>query len=310
MKESIKNFILIFSSMLFLLSLVYSFTRPKSQEAYQFHAYLRNTFDDNGYNVLKQGMEQAANDYKIELSFSVMEEDGEQQVDLLKQEVEAGVEGFIVEPKQEPFDFNQAITVPFVYVNQQELVDQIPVVSADNHQSGYVLGKEMLATTNEQGRVLVVRPKVLYSENSENYVGLQQAFSEQQVAFDEWIIEEGQIDSLIQHLSEKKDYLGIVSLSLELSEALGKAKKQEKTFENQALYGFGLSNQLLNFIEQGVFQGVGVSNQFAVGYAAVVQLMSQVSGEYQRIPGIDTLFVTKENLFDTDNQKLLFPFIQ
>lgn len=310
MKESIKNFILIFSSMLFLLSLVYSFTRPKSQEAYQFHAYLRNTFDDNGYNVLKQGMEQAANDYKIELSFSVMEEDGEQQVDLLKQEVEAGVEGFIIEPKQEPFDFNQAITVPFVYVNQQELVDQIPVVSADNHQSGYVLGKEMLATTNEQGRVLVVRPKVLYSENSENYVGLQQAFSEQQVAFDEWIIEEGQIDSLIQHLSEKKDYLGIVSLSLELSEALGKAKKQEKTFENQALYGFGLSNQLLNFIEQGVFQGVGVSNQFAVGYAAVVQLMSQVSGEYQRIPGIDTLFVTKENLFDTDNQKLLFPLIQ
>ena len=310
MKESIKNFILIFSSMLFLLSLVYSFTRPKSQEAYQFHAYLRNTFDDNGYNVLKQGMEQAANDYKIELSFSVMEEDGEQQVDLLKQEVEAGVEGFIVEPKQEPFDFNQAITVPFVYVNQQELVDQIPVVSADNRQNGYVLGKEMLAATNEQGRVLVVRPKVLYSENSENYVGLQQAFSEQQVAFDEWIIEEGQIDSLIQHLSEKKDYLGIVSLSLELSEALGKAKKQEKTFENQALYGFGLSNQLLNFIEQGVFQGVGVSNQFAVGYAAVVQLMSQVSGEYQRIPGIDTLFVTKENLFDTDNQKLLFPFIQ
>lgn len=310
MKESIKNFILIFSSMLFLLSLVYSFTRPKSQEAYQVHAYLRNTFDDNGYNVLKQGMEQAANDYKIELSFSVMEEDGEQQVDLLKQEVEAGVEGFIIEPKQEPFDFNQAITVPFVYVNQQELVDQISVVSADNHQSGYVLGKEMLATTNEQGRVLVVRPKVLYSENSENYVGLQQAFSEQQVAFDEWIIEEGQIDSLIQHLSEKKDYLGIVSLSLELSEALGKAKKQEKTFENQALYGFGLSNQLLNFIEQGVFQGVGVSNQFAVGYAAVVQLMSQVSGEYQRIPGIDTLFVTKENLFDTDNQKLLFPLIQ
>lgn len=310
MKESIKNFILIFSGMLFLLSLVYSFTRPKSQEAYQFHAYLRNTFDDNGYNVLKQGMEQAANDYKIELSFSVMEEDGEQQVDLLKQEVEAGVEGFIVEPKQEPFDFNQAITVPFVYVNQQELVDQIPVVSADNRQNGYVLGKEMLAATNEQGRVLVVRPKVLYSENSENYVGLQQAFSEQQVAFDEWIIEEGQIDSLIQHLSEKKDYLGIVSLSLELSEALGKVKKQEKTFENQALYGFGLSNQLLNFIEQGVFQGVGVSNQFAVGYAAVVQLMSQVSGEYQRIPGIDTLFVTKENLFDTDNQKLLFPFIQ
>ncbi|MFC7056059.1 substrate-binding domain-containing protein [Enterococcus alcedinis] len=209
MKESIKNFILIFSSMLFLLSLVYSFTRPKSQEAYQFHAYLRNTFDDNGYNVLKQGMEQAANDYKIELSFSVMEEDGEQQVDLLKQEVEAGVEGFIVEPKQEPFDFNQAITVPFVYVNQQELVDQIPVVSADNHQSGYVLGKEMLATTNEQGRVLVVRPKVLYSENSENYVGLQQAFSEQQVAFDEWIIEEGQIDSLIQHLSEKKIISGL-----------------------------------------------------------------------------------------------------
>lgn len=310
MKESIKNFILIFSSMLFLLSLVYSFTRPKSQEAYQFHAYLRNTFDDNGYNVLKQGMEQAANDYKIELSFSVMEEDGEQQVDLLKQEVEAGVEGFIIEPKQEPFEFNQAITVPFVYVNQQELVDQIPVVSADNHQSGYVLGKEMLAATNEQGRILVVRPKVLYSENSENYVGLQQAFSEQQVAFDEWIIEEGQIDPLIQHLSDKKEYLGIVSLSLELSEALGKAKKQEKTFENQALYGFGLSNQLLNFIEQGVFQGVGVSNQFAVGYAAVVQLMSQVSGEYQRIPGIDTLFVTKENLFDTDNQKLLFPLIQ
>ena len=53
-----------------------------------------------------------------------------------------------------------------------------------------------------------------------------------------------------------------------------------------------------------------MSNQFAVGYAAVSQLMAQVNGEETRIPSITSLIVTKESLFDPDNQKLLFPLIQ
>lgn len=59
-----------------------------------------------------------------------------------------------------------------------------------------------------------------------------------------------------------------------------------------------------------MFQGLGVSNQFVIGYAAVVQLIGRVEGTNPRVPTIDTLFVTKENLFDPDNQKLLFPLIQ
>lgn len=244
MKESIKNLILIFSSMLFLFSLIYSFTRPKVQENYQFHVYLRNTFDDNGYNGLKQGMEQAANDLKVELSFGVMEEDALQQKVSLEQEREAGIQGFIFEPKQGGAVLDKEVLAPYVYVNQQAPVNHVPVISADNYKNGSILGTEMLARQSSEGRILIVRPKALFSENAENYAGLTAIFEEGNLAFDEWILEDGQTDALVAHLLAQETYTGVVALSLEVSEVLGKLKKQEAGLANKSLYGFGLSNRV------------------------------------------------------------------
>lgn len=310
MKESVKNLLLIFSGMLFLLSFIYAFTRPKVQGDYQFQAYLRSTFDDNGYNGLKQGIEQAANDYKVEVTFGVLEEEEADQKVWLENETAAGIEGFIFEPKEEKILESQTIDVPFVYVNQQELVENVPVISADNQKNGYTLGTEVIKQRSNKERVLIVREQEIYQENAENLAGLLQVFEEQEVAFDELIVKSENWEETLQVALNTEEYVAIIGLSLEMSETLGKLKKQDTRFSTIDLYGFGLSNQLLNFVEQDIFQGLGVSNQFAVGYAAVAQLMAQIEGKSNRIPNIDTLFVTKENLFDPDNQKLLFPLIQ
>lgn len=310
MKESVKNLFLIFSSIIFILSFIYAFTRPKVQEDYLFQAYLRNTFDDNGYNGLKQGIEQAANDYKIEMIFSVLEDDPKDQKDGLENEIQAGVEGFIFEPKEEKTKGNPTVDVPYVYVNQQERVEDVPVISADNQKSGYTLGTEVIKQGIRDGNILIIQPKELYKENAENLAGLLQVFSEKHVTYKTFTVETENEEEEIQRIVNQTNYSAIICLSLEISETLGKLKKQDQHLKNVDLYGFGLSNQLLNFVEQGIFQGVGVSNQFAVGYAAVAQLKARIEGEYKRIPIIDTLFVTKENLFDPDNQKLLFPLIQ
>lgn len=310
MKEAIKNLMLLFSSMLFLLTLIYAVTRPKMETAYQLHAYLRTNFVDSGYNGLKQGIEQAANDYKVEMTFGVLEEEGETQEALLNNEISAGVEGFIFEPSEQEMTVTDKLSLPFVYVNQQKEVGQVPVISADNEKNGYTLGKELAKKEQPNGHVLVVRPEKLYKGDVEVYEGLRRALVEQVISFEELVIAEEPLEETLSLALAKRKYTSVVGLTVETSEGLGKIKKQMTLLNESKLYGFGLSTQLLNFVEQEVLEALGVSNQFAVGYTAVTQLVAHLKKEYRRIPNIDTLLVDKENLFDPDNQKLLFPLTQ
>lgn len=75
MKESMKSLLLLFSCVLFIFSLAYYYTRPKKEQSYQLQVYLRNAFDDSGHNALKQGMEVAAADLKVDLSFVSLEKE-------------------------------------------------------------------------------------------------------------------------------------------------------------------------------------------------------------------------------------------
>lgn len=312
MKESLKNLFLIFSSLLLFFSFVFYLTRPKAIPNYRVTAYLQNAFDDSGHNALKLGMEQAALDYKAEMTFSHFDEEltiKEKEEQLLDEVTKEG-QGVILEPTLE----QEAIVLPeqgtFVFVNNQiETIRPVPTITADNQKIGKELGEEIYKRNKERTAILLVLTKEMDEEDRANQAGLIQIFDKQQLSYDAVVFEQGVETSLIQKI-EEQEYGTIVCLGREASEALGRLKKNQKTLEDIALYGFGFSNDLLNLVDQGVLQGLGVSNQFAVGYAAVAQVIDQLEGKALHLPHIASLIVTKENLFDTDNQKLLFPLIQ
>lgn len=125
MKESIKSLLLLFSCVLFIFSVAYYYTRPKKEQSYQLQVYLRNAFDDSGHNALKQGMEVAAADLKVDLSFvSFEKETTDQAVEaLLEKAKKQGSQGVILEPTNSFIRQIEEIkadeTLPLLFVNNE-----------------------------------------------------------------------------------------------------------------------------------------------------------------------------------------------
>ena len=74
------------------------------------------------------------------------------------------------------------------------------------------------------------------------------------------------------------------------------------------LYGAGSSAAIAAYLEQGAITAVAVRNEFAAGYLAVEALVEVISNHADvTAPPLSFSVVRKENMYDPENQKLLFP---
>ncbi|MHC5269406.1 sugar ABC transporter substrate-binding protein [Enterococcus sp. LJL98] len=312
MKESLKNVFLVFSFLLLLFSFIFYATRPKPTPEYRVTAYLQNTYEESGHHALRLGMEQAAFDYKLELVFSPVSamESLAQPVENMEEAEEKDSDGVIIEPTADQTTMTLPKHQALLFVNGQgPTMFSIPTITADNEKIGEELGEEILRHKQAGGTVLILASEGPSQEEEENQRGLIASFTKQQIDY-QIITYPNDLAEGLETLFAEQAYEAIVCFGRGGSEELGRLKKSMAALDEVPIYGFGFSNTLLTLVDQGVVAGLGVSNQFAVGYAAVEQIIRQIEGQTVRPPQIARLIVTQENLFDTENQKLLFPLIQ
>lgn len=202
-----------------------------------------------------------------------------------------------------------------LFVNNEQsgthqLAQNIPVISADNQKIGEALGNEIQRQNVAKKPLLIIETTAKYTENVLQQKGLITQLEKARIPYEIYDQMSESLEEELPNRLKNQNYFGVVSMSRETGELLGKLKKNDTELANLALYAFGYSNALIYSVDQGLIQGLGVSNQFAVGYAAVTQLIATMTNQVHRQPTISSLIVTKENLFEEENQKLLFPFIQ
>ena len=83
----------------------------------------------------------------------------------------------------------------------------------------------------------------------------------------------------------------------------------KKTF---AIYGEGCSEKAVYYLDRDVIKTLVVPNEFNMGYQSVhaiaKQLQYRLSGSESTTVG--SLVINKQNLYDEENQKILFPIVQ
>lgn len=316
-KELYKNIFLFVSVLIFATSIVVFFNFPEQETAYQISVLTRDLSDENGHNALKQGMEQAASDLEVDLSFSTVDElfTNEAFKEAIDKEISSGTAGLIIEPMNDEGLGSELLSVhdqyPLVFVNSQiSGIRKIETVQADNYETGSSLAVQIIKRNMTNKPVLVLEQDSNYSEIRENYEGLSDKFKENKVPVADRRLSGEDFDSQLKELLAEDDYFAVVSFSSFELERIGKLKRSDSALSQIELYGFGVTNQLLSLVDSEVIQGLGVSNQFSIGYTAVEKLMADLKQEKMKIPEFTALIVNKENLFDESNEKLLFPFIQ
>ena len=188
-------------------------------------------------------------------------------------------------------------------------------ISTDNYKAGKMVGEAVLAGEEELFNVGIVN----FDQNSENGQQREQGFRDA-VAEDErvTIVSSVHVNSTTEEakdatsamLKENPQINIIVTFNEWTSLGVGYAVQEMKLADDVRVVAFDSNVVSVGMLETGEVDALIVQNPYAMGYLGVEYAWMLINGEKPKETEIDTTttLITKENMYDPDNQKVLFPF--
>lgn len=256
--------------------------------------------DSSIWSEARRGMGKAAADYGVELRFLALGESNSvsEQTELIRQEIKNGADGLVVVPAQ-----TEALEV----IAKDN--PKIPIVTMESSLEGSCIsvipdnvwiGEQLAAAIEEdfsEGHVLLVdaapgssgiRARLKAAEESLTEKG----FTVLRCGSDFTVETIEGVDAVIFPEPESAVH------ALQLLDQNGKTS---------SLYVAGTEERILAGLEYGVIRGVVAWSGYGVGYQAVEQAASAVLGKEISEPVVESVLVRKEEMYEIENQKILFP---
>lgn len=263
--------------------------------------------DGSAWATARQGMEQAAADLNVELRFlyPAQSDSAQEQGRLLRREVESGASAILLFPADRETlaeEVRGAASKAALVTLETNLEGMAGYVGVDNAALGEALGRAALNGVPRGETVLLV---LAASERSG--VGDRLAAAEALLRSEgrEVLYFTGAADALAETLSREKVQAVIAFEASSLERAAEAAGRLE---DPPLLYGAGSTAAITAGLEQGRITSVLAQNAFSTGYLAVESAARLARRETAEILDPLPFFtVRRENMYDPEYQKLLFP---
>lgn len=317
--------ILIFVLVTVIVWTSYSMLNVGKKEDFHSVSVIVNNSNDERWSVLRQGLEQAAKDYDIDLNYvsTGAFADMEEELSLARREIESGAEGLIIQMafgaehlKELPLGKDTAVVLLESDLPSEGLYTY---VGPDNRALGSAVADSILEDYGEAAGQLKIG---VLAGNQRQY-----AMQQRLTGFEERLTEMGVdvariIDSEDTQTKEKQRQLEMeMSSSLNIIAALGNAETEqlidyrqehEEAGKECLLYGVGCSEKTVYYLDKGMIQKLVVPNEFNMGYQSMEAMARQLKYHTNEaaVSQVGYLVVDRENLYDTENQKVLFPIVQ
>jgi len=123
--------------------------------------------------------------------------------------------------------------------------------------------------------------------------------------------DEDNVNNTFEWCLQKKKVDIVVSLDNDTTEQAVDYLQAQKQIKFQ-LYGIGCSEKNVYYLDKGEIRALIVPNEFNIGYLSVAAIAGQLREPLSsaKTEEIGFLTITKENLYDEENQKILFPIVQ
>ena len=78
------------------------------------------------------------------------------------------------------------------------------------------------------------------------------------------------------------------------------------------IYGEGCSDKMVYYLDKGIIKSLVVPNEFNMGYQSVHTIAEQIKYKFSSAESttVESLVINRQNLYDEENQKILFPIVQ
>ena len=273
------------------------------------------------WTSLIQGAEMAAKEYNADIRVWAPEEENdiEGQNDLIQKAIEEKPDSILISPSSftesdELFKKakEQGIHISFIDSYTQENVQDL-TVATDNLEAGQILGKFAAGLLGPNDQIAIVSHVKGVSTAVEREKGFRTGLGR----LKENIVDVVYCDSiydksyeLTRELMEKYPDLKMIAGMNEYSSVgAARAVKAAHAENRIKVVGVDSSQEAVQLMEHGIFQGIVVQKAFKMGYVGVRETIRMLRGEsYKKNINSGCELVTPDNMYTSEIEKLLFPF--
>lgn len=306
--------------LLFLLSSTDLIIKERKTEVYPISVIVEDASDDNYVNFRK-GMEQAAMEFNVDVSFVTLYDAGDrmQQQELILREQQESARALVAaavdEQEAARLMEDDRVQVPLVLLNSE-------VVSAGNREPARI-NFDYFSMGKEMGKLILKNhphmPPLYLFQQPGNALAAEQ--------FREGLLStlgeagyptarfEGYTDEYFRSLMESvesHDSPAVVIVALD-QESLRQAAQLRKDGGSPAayiegIYGRGTSVEVLNDLERGIIDGLAVTDDFSAGYLSIQAAVDLIHNTYEpRQRYLSGKCIEKQDLRAQENEKMLYP---
>lgn len=263
--------------------------------------------DGSAWATARQGMEQAAADLNVELRFLYPGQSNstQEQELLLRREVDSGASAILLFPadREDLADEVRSASARAALVTlETDMEDAVGYVGVDNTALGEALGRAVLNGVPRGGTVLLV-----LSASQRSGVGDRLTAAAEVLRSEGREIRyfSGTADAMAEELS-REDIQAVVAFEASSLERAAEAAGRME--DPPLLYGAGSTAAITAGLEQGRITSILAQNAFSAGYLAVQSAARLSRRETAELPALLPFFtVRRENMYEPEYQKLLFP---
>ena len=285
--------------------------------------YIPKIKDDTNdfWSSLISGCKMAAEEYgsKLEIMAPDKEENIEEQNRLLKAAIEKEPDAILFSPSSMSASDKllkkakeKGIRITYIDSYTEEELQDL-TVATDNVEAGRRLGEYARTLLDKDSRLAIVS----HVKGVSTAVEREQGFREGLGDYAKNIVEVVYCNSLFEksyeltnELMKKYPDLEMIAGMNEYSAVgVGRAVSDAGAKDRIAVVGVDCSQESINLMEMGVYKGSIVQKAFRMGYMGVEETIHMLNGD-SVAKNIDSgcELVTPDNMYDSDIERLIFPF--
>jgi len=314
-RKSILLLIILFLGLGVLVSLMSTNTGlfHQTSELLEISVIVRSA-DSGVWASARQGMEQAADDFGVELRFltPIQGSGAQEQRAMFLQEVDNGADGVILvpaDPASMAEDVRQAAGRTAVVTLESSMAESgaAACISVDNPALGEALALAALAQLDAGQRILLVDGVPGSTGIAQRLAAAGRILEAEGIPVSVLAPESG--TSLADQLTARLvsgEYAAVITFdaaTLELA-----AKTAQNLTRPPLLFGMGATTTIAACLEQGYITAIAAQNEFAAGYLAVEAAVRAVRNQQGfSVTTLEYALVDVQTMHLPENQKLLFP---
>lgn len=293
----------------------YEMVNQRKDEDYISVSVIVNDSSNVRWDAFRTGLEQGAEDNHVHLNLvsTGTFQDAQEEHTIVKRELDGDADGVIVDPYSSEKDIilPTESAKPVVLIETGIETDKLFNSVMTDHVK---LGKSLADAVIKDKAV-----KVGILSGNQEQLGMRQRLKSVQDALAEagieisWILSEKEFNKKMRSMEYFADHQTDTVISLENNST---EKAVDILLNDDSiswkLYGEGRSEKLIYYLDKGLIQELAVPNEYYMGYESMVLAAQSIRYYTDKTEQADVEFymISKENLYDEETSRILFPNVR